>query len=124
MILPPTEKPRVAALWELVDGGAGFDVTLDALIADGQAGTFDLAFIDADKPGYITYFDELVPRLRPGGLLLVDNTLWSGGVVDESVTDTNTEAIRAFNRHAAADDRVDTCILPVADGLTLCQRRG
>jgi len=85
--------------------------------------TIDLAFVDADKPGYITYFEELVPRLRPGGLLLVDNTLWSGTVVDETVTDANTEAIRAFNRHAAADDRVDTSILPIADGLTFCQRR-
>jgi len=94
--------------------------TLRALPTDA---TIDLAFVDADKPGYITYFEELVPRLRPGGLLLVDNTLWSGDVVDETVTDGNTEAIRAFNRHAAADDRVDTYILPVADGLTFCQRR-
>jgi caffeoyl-CoA O-methyltransferase len=84
----------------------------------------DLAFIDADKPGYITYFDELVPRLRPGGLLLVDNTLWSGVVIDDTVDDRNTEAVRAFNRHAVADDRVDTFLLPVADGLTFCQRRG
>jgi caffeoyl-CoA O-methyltransferase len=86
--------------------------------------TIDLAFIDADKPGYITYFEELVPRLRPGGLLLVDNTLWSGDVVDESLTDGNAGVIRTFNRHAVADDRVDTFILPVADGLTFCQRRG
>ena len=86
--------------------------------------SIDLAFVDADKPGYVTYFEELVPRLRPGGLLLVDNTLWSGSVVDETVTDENTNAIRAFNRHAAADDRVDTFILPIADGLTFCQRRG
>jgi caffeoyl-CoA O-methyltransferase len=86
--------------------------------------TIDLAFVDADKQGYVTYFEELVPRLRPGGLLLVDNTLWSGAVTDETVTDDNTVAIRAFNRHAVADDRVDTFVLPIADGLTFCQRRG
>lgn len=94
--------------------------TLRALPPDP---VIDLAFIDADKPSYITYFEELVPRLRPGALLLVDNTLWSGRVIDPDATDENTEAIRAFNRHAAADDRVDTVILPIADGLTFCQRR-
>lgn len=85
--------------------------------------TIDLAFIDADKPGYIAYHDELVPRLRPGGLLVVDNVLWSGAVTDPAATDDDTEAIRAFNDHACADPRTDTVMLPVADGITLLRRR-
>lgn len=94
--------------------------TLAALPADPQV---DIAFIDADKPGYITYWDELVPRLRPGGLLLVDNVLWSGKVVDPDVTDPDTDAIRAFNRHAAADARVEQVMLPIADGLLVARKR-
>jgi caffeoyl-CoA O-methyltransferase len=83
----------------------------------------DLAFIDADKGGYRTYWDELVPRLRPGGLVLVDNVLWSGRVVDRAVHDADTEAIRRFNDHARADDRVELVVLPLADGLTVARRR-
>jgi caffeoyl-CoA O-methyltransferase len=83
----------------------------------------DLAFIDADKGGYADYFAEVVPRLRPGGLLLVDNTLWGGRVLSPDADDADTRAILAFNRLAADDDRVDTLLLPVADGLTFCQRR-
>jgi caffeoyl-CoA O-methyltransferase len=82
----------------------------------------DLAFIDADKEGYIAYYEELVPRLRPHGLLLVDNVLWSGAVVDPKADDANTRAIRAFNDHAAADPRTDTVMLPIADGLTLARK--
>ncbi len=81
-----------------------------------------LAFIDADKPGYITYHDEIVPRLVPGGLLLVDNVLWSGDVVDDEVDDDNTRAIRAYNDHAAADDRLEGVILPIGDGLFVLRR--
>ena len=83
----------------------------------------DLAFIDADKPGYPTYFDELVPRLRQGGLLLVDNVLWSGRVVDATDDEEDTRAIRAFNDKVVADERVDVVMLPVADGLSLVRRR-
>lgn len=83
----------------------------------------DLAFIDADKEGYVEYFELLVPRLRPGGLLVADNVLWSGAVVDPGATDAATEAIRRFNRHAAADPRVETVMLPVADGILVCMRR-
>jgi caffeoyl-CoA O-methyltransferase len=82
----------------------------------------DLAFIDADKTSYLDYWEELVPRMRPGGVILVDNVLWSGSVVDPSVTDADTEAIRAFNDHAAADGRVDMVLLPIADGLSLARR--
>ena len=85
--------------------------------------TVDLAFIDADKPNYPHYYEELLARLRPNGVILVDNTLWSGNVVDASVTDENTEALRAFNDLVAADDRVDTVMLPVSDGLTLLRKR-
>jgi caffeoyl-CoA O-methyltransferase len=79
----------------------------------------DLAFVDADKPGYVDYHELLVPRLRPGGLLAVDNTLWSGSVVEPDEDDANRTAIRAYNDHAAADARVSTVILTVGDGLTL-----
>ena len=89
----------------------------------------DLAFIDADKGGYVGYWDELVPRVRPGGLLLADNVLWSGRVVESprpaeaNEPDDNTRAIRAFNDHVAADDRVDVAVLPAFDGLTIARRR-
>lgn len=94
--------------------------TLAALPLDEP---IDLAFIDADKPGYLAYYEELVPRLRPGGWIVADNTLWSGRVVDPTVTDADTEALRAYNRRALADTRVDTVLLAVADGLTVSQRR-
>jgi caffeoyl-CoA O-methyltransferase len=83
----------------------------------------DLAFVDADKPGYVDYYEELVPRLRPGGWIVADNTLWGGTVVDPSATDRDTEALRAYNDRAAADDRVDTVLLALADGLTVSQKR-
>jgi caffeoyl-CoA O-methyltransferase len=85
--------------------------------------TIDLAFIDADKPGYIGYWDELVPRVRPGGLVVADNVLWSGSVADPEASGANVEAIRAFNDHVAADDRVDVVVLPVSDGVTLARVR-
>jgi caffeoyl-CoA O-methyltransferase len=93
--------------------------TLRALPREGQ---FDFAFIDADKPGYLTYYEEILPRLRPGGLLAVDNVLWSGEIVDASNTDENTRALRAFNDHVAADRRVQSVILAIADGLTLARK--
>jgi caffeoyl-CoA O-methyltransferase len=83
----------------------------------------DVAFIDADKTGYRAYFEELLPRLRPGGLIMVDNTLWSGRVLDDRADDADTVALKAFNDAVAADDRVDVVLLPVADGLTLLRRR-
>jgi len=83
----------------------------------------DLAFIDADKPNYANYYEALLPRLRTNGLILVDNVLWGGNVIDPSVDDENTEAIRAFNDLVAADDRVDVVMLPVSDGLSLVRKR-
>lgn len=94
--------------------------TLAALPA-GQE--FDLAFIDADKGGYIGYWDDVVPRMRPGGLILVDNTLYSGQVADPANSRDVVTAIRAFNDHAAADDRVELVLLPVGDGLTMARKR-
>ena len=93
--------------------------TLRALPADR---TIDLAFVDADKPMYGAYADEILARMRPGGVLLVDNVLWGGAVVDAVSTDENTVAIRAFNDWLAADERVETVMLPLGDGLTLARR--
>ena len=94
--------------------------TLAALPADTQ---FDLAFIDADKPNYANYFDALLPKMRANGAILVDNVLWDGRVVKPGADDENTVAIRAFNDKVARDDRVDTVMLPIADGLTLARKR-
>jgi caffeoyl-CoA O-methyltransferase len=83
----------------------------------------DMAFIDADKPSYATYFDELLQRLRVGGLILVDNTLWSGRVVDPSADDRDTVALREFNRYVAEHPGVQVTILPMGDGVTILQKR-
>jgi len=96
---------------------------LDTLRSLPQDNLFDLAFIDADKPGYVAYWNELVPRVRPGGLLLADNVLWSGRTADPADRDRNTEALRAFNDVVATDDRVEAVVLTAYDGLTLARRR-
>jgi caffeoyl-CoA O-methyltransferase len=83
----------------------------------------DLAFIDADKSAYIDYFEALLPLIRQGGVILVDNVLWKGAVVDPAVDDENTVAIRTFNDLVAADSRVECVMLPIADGLTLLRKR-
>jgi caffeoyl-CoA O-methyltransferase len=96
---------------------------LDTLRALPETADIDLVFIDADKPGYAAYWAELVPRVRPGGLLLADNVLWSGRITDPEVTDANTTALRAFNDLVASDDRVETVVLTAFDGLTIARRR-
>jgi caffeoyl-CoA O-methyltransferase len=83
----------------------------------------DLAFIDADKGGYVGYWDEIVPRVRSGGVVLVDNTLQAGAVVDPAATADTVIAIRTFNDHAVTDPRVDLVLLPVSDGLTMAVKR-
>jgi caffeoyl-CoA O-methyltransferase len=83
---------------------------------------FDFAFIDADKPGYPGYYEEILPRLRPGGLMLIDNVLQSGRVIDESATDENVEAIRALNDAIVADPRVRVVLLPIGDGVSVVQK--
>jgi len=85
--------------------------------------TIDLGFIDADKPGYPVYYEELLARLRPNGVLLVDNVLWGGRVIQADADDDNTQAIKAFNDMVAADDRVEAVMLPISDGLTLCRKK-
>jgi caffeoyl-CoA O-methyltransferase len=93
--------------------------TLDRLVADGGEGTFDLAFIDADKPGYDGYYERALRLVRPGGVIAIDNVLWGGRVADPSVQDASTSAIRALNDKIAADERVDPVLTTVGDGLTL-----
>jgi len=95
---------------------------LDTLRALPATPAIDLAFVDADKPSYRAYYEELLPRLRPNGLLLFDNVLWSGAVVDASDHSENTEAIRALNDHVAHDGRVESVMLPIADGLTIVRK--
>lgn len=96
---------------------------LDTLRSLPDDVVFDLGFIDADKQGYAAYYEEVLRRLRPNGVMLVDNVLWGGAVVDPGRDDPDTAAIRAFNDMVAADDRVDVVMLPVADGLTIARKR-
>lgn len=96
---------------------------LETLRALPTQPSIDLAFVDADKQGYRAYWEELVPRLNPGGVILIDNVLWSGRVLDPGVADEDTVALRAFNDHAATDERVELVMLPLADGLTVARRR-
>ena len=87
-------------------------------------GPFDFAFLDADKTGYIGYFEAILPKLRTGGWIAADNTLWNGLVLDDpSVQDEDTRALVAFNRHVAADERVDQVLLTVRDGITLIWKK-
>jgi len=97
--------------------------TLDALIADGGESTYDFAFVDADKSGYDGYYERLLRLVRPGGLIVFDNTLWSGRVLDEDPDDEDTRAIQALNRKLATDERISLCLLPLADGVTLARKR-
>ena len=97
--------------------------TLDALLAGGGAGKYDFAFIDADKPGYLAYYERCLKLLRTGGLIAIDNTLWSGDVAKPDKTDENTVAIRAVNDALHRDERIDVALLPVGDGVTLARKR-
>jgi caffeoyl-CoA O-methyltransferase len=96
--------------------------TLDELIAGGASEGFDFAFIDADKENYDAYYERVLTLLRPGGLVAIDNVLWSGKVADPSARDYETEALRALNRKLHADRRVTICLLPLGDGLTLARK--
>lgn len=93
--------------------------TLDALLAEGQAGSFDLAFIDADKAGYPAYYERALALLRPKGLLVADNVLMHGSVIDANDRDPDTEAIRAFNRKLHADSRIALSIATMGDGFAV-----
>jgi predicted O-methyltransferase YrrM len=98
--------------------------TLAGLLRDGGGGTFDFAFIDADKESYDAYYEACLGLLRPGGLIAIDNVLWSGAVADPSAVDAETEAIRALNRKVRDDGRVEACLLTVGDGVMLARKRG
>lgn len=97
--------------------------TLDRLLEQERAGEFDMAFIDADKTNYLNYFERCLTLLRPGGLLMFDNTLWGGSVADPDNQETDTQAIRELNDALHADARVSISMLPVGDGLTLALKR-
>jgi caffeoyl-CoA O-methyltransferase len=96
---------------------------LDTLRALPAAADIDLVFIDADKPGYIDYWNELVPRVRSGGLLLADNVLWSGKIADPNPSDADLTALRDFNDVVFGDERVDVVVLTAFDGLTIARKR-
>lgn len=102
-------KPALESLKELLDAG--------------EAGTFDFAFIDADKENYAAYYEAALALIRTGGLIGVDNVLWHGRVIDPAVQDSETVAIRAFNEKLHGDERIDLCMLPIGDGLTLARKR-
>jgi predicted O-methyltransferase YrrM len=97
--------------------------TLDRLLADGAAGSFDFAFIDADKPSYLDYYERALRLLRPGGLIAVDNVLWGGTVAGEFDQREDTLALRAFNAKLANDERVHLSLVPIGDGLSLALKR-
>lgn len=97
--------------------------TLDSLIQNGESGSFDFAFVDADKTNYWAYCDRCLELLRPGGLLAVDNALWDGAVIDDSEQDEETVAIRETNRKLASDPRAESFLLPLGDGVHLARRR-
>jgi caffeoyl-CoA O-methyltransferase len=111
------ERAGVADRIELRLGPA--IATLQSLPAEEE---FDLAFVDADKTGYVAYYEEIVPRLRRGGLLLADNTLQGGRVLDPDADDESTVAIRAFNDHVAGDRRMRVVLLPIGDGVSFIQK--
>jgi caffeoyl-CoA O-methyltransferase len=97
--------------------------TLDRLLSEGQRGTFDFAFVDADKENYVHYYERVFQLMRVGGLMAFDNTLWDGRVMDEKINDPDTVAIRHLNAVLHADDRIALSMLPVGDGLTLALKR-
>lgn len=97
--------------------------TLNGLVKEGQAGTFDFAFIDADKINYDAYYETCLTLLRQGGLVIMDNVLWGGDVIDTDNQEESTVAIRAFNEKRSTDNRVDSIMIGVGDGLTLLRKR-
>lgn len=114
------EEAGVADRIELVLAPAS--ETLAARIEAGQAGTYDFAFIDADKSGYDTYYEQCLTLLRSGGLIVVDNVLWSGAVADPSNTSEDTQAIRALNEKVGRDARVSLSLVPIGDGVLLVRK--
>lgn len=97
--------------------------TLDAQIAAGEAGTYDFGFIDADKTGYADYYERGLQLLRPGGVMLFDNMLWAGAVADPADTSADTTALRALTQKAKSDDRIQSVLTAIGDGLLICVKR-
>lgn len=97
--------------------------TLEALLANGEAGTYDFAFIDADKSNYDSYYELSLQLLKPGGLIAIDNVLWGGDVLDLERSDSDTLAIRAINTKVSADSRVQCSLVPIGDGLMLARKQ-
>lgn len=97
--------------------------TLDALLTEGRAGSFDFAFIDADKENYAAYYERCLKLVRVGGLIAIDNVLWSGAVANPEIQNASTQAIREINDLVATDPRVDISMVPIGDGLTLARVR-
>ncbi|RDI42857.1 class I SAM-dependent methyltransferase [Aquicella lusitana] len=126
-----TQAPSLAKLfWEEAGVAQKIDLriapaleTLQKLLDEDQAGTFDFIFIDADKTNYLHYYEKSLTLLRTGGLVAIDNVLWDGKVADPAVDDKNTLAIRACNEKLASDARVTLSMIPIGDGLTLARKR-
>lgn len=97
--------------------------TLKRFLAEGRGGTYDFAFIDADKTSYDAYYEHMLQLVRPGGLVAIDNVLWSGRVCDPSDMSPDTQALRALNAKIKNDNRVDTVLLPITDGIFMCRKR-
>jgi predicted O-methyltransferase YrrM len=98
-------------------------VTMERLLKEGAGGRYDFAFIDADKTGYDAYYENMLKLVRPGGLIAIDNVLWSGQVADAEDTSKDTMALKALNAKIRSDNRVDTVLLPIADGIFMCRKR-
>lgn len=97
--------------------------TMESLVTSGQAGSFDVIFVDADKRGYDTYYELSLKLLRPGGLVMIDNVLWGGSAADPERTDETTMAIKALNEKIRHDNRVTIAMVPIGDGVTLARKR-
>lgn len=97
--------------------------TMERLLKEGGAGRYDFAFIDADKPSYDAYYEMMLKLVRPGGLIAIDNVLWFGRIIDPSDTSPDTMALKALNAKIKGDGRVDTAMLPFADGIFMCRKR-
>ena len=117
----PGPMPASSTACELRLGPAV--TTLDELLGAGEAGTYDLAFIDADKASYDAYYERSLQLVRAGGLIAIDNVLWSGRVADPAVKDDDTKRSAPSNAKIAADERVDVAMVPIADGVTLARVR-
>lgn len=115
------EEAGIADRIELTLGPAR--VSLEAMLKQGNKASCDFAFIDADKQGYRDYYELCLELLRPGGLVAIDNTLWSGAVADSAKQDEDTKALRELNAFLHGDERVDLSLVPIGDGLTLCRKR-